>query len=64
MTEHTIKAFGEELKQLTSDIARMGGLAESLVSDALLSVARRDSALARATIARDAQIDAMQQDAA
>ncbi len=62
MTEHTIKAFGEELKQLSSDIARMGGLAESLVSDALASVARRDSALAKATIARDAQIDAMHKD--
>jgi len=62
MPQHTVKAYGDELNQLTAEVARMGGLAEAQVADAVESVARRDVALARAVVDRDARLDAMQRD--
>ena len=62
MNQHTVKAYGDELNQLTAEVARMGGLAEAQVADAVDSVARRDIALARAVVERDAKVDAMHRD--
>lgn len=62
MNQHTVKAYGDELNQLTAEVARMGGLAEAQVADAVEAVARRDVALARAVIERDARLDAMHRD--
>ena len=62
MPPHTVKAYGDELNQLTAEVARMGGLAEAQVADSVDSVARRDVALARAVIDRDARLDAMHRD--
>ncbi|MDP1777519.1 MAG: phosphate signaling complex protein PhoU, partial [Brevundimonas sp.] len=62
MPQHTVKAYGDELNQLTAEVARMGGLAEAQVADAVDSVARRDVALARAVVDRDARLDAMHRD--
>ena len=60
MTQHTVKAYGDELDQLTAEVARMGGLAEAQVADAIESVARRDVRLAEQVAARDASLDAME----
>ena len=62
MNTHTVKAYGDELNQLTAEVARMGGLAEAQVADAVESVARRDIALARAVVDRDVKLDAMHRD--
>ena len=62
MNQHTVKAYGDELNQLTAEVARMGGLAEAQVADAVDSVARRDIALARAVVERDVKLDVMQRD--
>ncbi len=62
MNQHTVKAYGDELNQLTAEVARMGGLAEAQVADAVESVARRDIALARAVVERDVKLDAMHRD--
>ena len=62
MPDHTVKAYGDELNQLTAEVARMGGLAEAQVADAVDSVARRDVALARAVVDRDARLDTMHRD--
>ncbi|MFN4296834.1 MAG: phosphate signaling complex protein PhoU [Brevundimonas sp.] len=59
MNEHTVRAYGEELNALTAEVARMGGLAEAQIVDAVASVVRRDVALARQVIERDAKLDAM-----
>jgi phosphate transport system protein len=59
---HIVKAYSEELEQLTADVAAMGGLAESLLADALTAVTNRDPDLARDAVARDARIDQMQRD--
>lgn len=62
MTEHTVKAFTEELDALVTDLSRMGGLAEQALADALTSVSRRDSTMARQVIERDIRIDDLQRD--
>ncbi len=62
MNQHTVKSYGDELNQLTAIVARMGGLAEAQVADAIESVARRDVALARAVVERDARLDTMHSD--
>ncbi len=58
--EHTLKFFGEELQQLKAEVARMGGLVEAQVADAIQAVANRDVALARAVVTRDEKLDQMQ----
>jgi len=60
MTEHIVKSFDDELDELTAEVARMGGLAEKLLSDALDAVVSRDGALANEVIQRDKEIDALQ----
>lgn len=57
---HIVKAFSEELEQLTADVSAMGGLAESSVVDALQAAATRDGGLAGEVVQRDALIDDMQ----
>ncbi|MEQ1607763.1 MAG: phosphate signaling complex protein PhoU [Hyphomonadaceae bacterium] len=60
MTEHTVRSFSQDLEELTGDIARMGGLAEDLLSDAIQAVATRDLVLAETVVVRDPQIDNLQ----
>jgi len=60
MSEHTVKAFGEELNHLAAEVARMGGLAEAQVADAVDTVSRRDVKLAQNVIERDAKLDTLE----
>jgi len=62
MNEHTLTFFGEELEQLKADTARLGGLVEAQVSDAIDAVARRDVDLAQQVIQRDEKLDQLQRD--
>jgi phosphate transport system protein len=62
MNEHTLKFYGEELAQLKADVARLGGMAEAQVADAVEAVAKRDVALAQAIVGRDERIDALQRE--
>jgi phosphate transport system protein len=61
MTDHTVKAFSEQLESLSSGVARMGGLAEAQLADAVEAIARRDTKLAEGAIAGDPRIDELQQ---
>lgn len=49
-----------DLRLLAGEIAEMGGLAESLVMDSVASLTRFDPQRARAVIADDQRVDAMQ----
>jgi len=62
MPDHTVKAFSDELDALTQEVARMGGLAEAAVNEAIQAVVRRDAGLAQSVIARDLRIDAAQRE--
>jgi phosphate transport system protein len=60
--DHTVKAFDEELDAMTAELARMGGLAEAVVADAILSIAHSDPALAASVIARDSRLDTLERE--
>ena len=59
MADHIVKAYDEELNHLTADVARMGGLAEAGVTDALDTVTCRDLKLVQIIIERDLKLDAL-----
>jgi phosphate transport system protein len=60
--EHTVRAYDEELDSITAELARMGGLAEAEVADAIRAIATRDMALASSVIVRDARLDGLEMD--
>jgi phosphate transport system protein len=62
MTEHTVRAFTEELEALGADLTRMGGYSEQALSDAVTAIARRDAGLARSVIDGDKMIDELQRE--
>ncbi len=62
MTEHTVKAFDKDLEALGRRIAEMGGIAEKMISDALDALSGLDVELARAVVAADPRLDALQRE--
>jgi phosphate transport system protein len=60
MVEHTVKAFDNEIGQLRGLIAEMGGLAEVAIRDAIHALIEHDEDLARAVVAADAKLDALE----
>jgi phosphate transport system protein len=62
MTEHTVKSYEDELNTLMAECARMGGLAEAQVADALEAVVSRDQSLAGAVVSRDEKLDVLEAD--
>jgi phosphate transport system protein len=59
-SEHTAKAFDNDLQELTRKVSEMGGLAERVVADAIQALTRRDSDLAKRVVQLDPAIDALQ----
>ena len=60
MTEHTVKAFDEDITRLRGLIAEMGGLAEVSIQEALEAMVKGDEKLAKRVIKRDPKIDALE----
>jgi phosphate transport system protein len=60
VTEHTIKAYDEELNRMTGMIAQMGGLVEEQISGAISALVRRDGERANEVVAKDRRIDALE----
>jgi len=58
--EHTVRAYDEDLDAMTAELARMGGLAEAEVADAIKAIANRDVALATSVISRDKKLDTLE----
>ena len=54
------RPLAAQLRQLTAEVIRMGGLAEAQVVDAVDAVVRRDVPLAQALIIRDLRLDSLQ----
>ncbi len=57
MTEHTVKAFDEDITRLRGLIAEMGGLAEVAIGEAMDALVRHDVELAKEVVARDKHLD-------
>ena len=62
MNEHIVKSFEDELNSLTAECARMGGLTEAQVSDAIDAVVKRDQAAAELVVGRDERLDVLEAD--
>lgn len=60
LNDHTVKAFDEEIGQLRGLIAQMGGLAEHAIAAAMEALRRHDLEGARAIVAGDKKIDALE----
>ena len=60
LTEHTVKAFDEDITRLRGLIAEMGGLAEVSIQEALEAMTKGDDKLAKRVIKRDRKIDALE----
>ena len=60
MTEHTVKAFDEDITRLRGLIAEMGGLAELAIQQSLDALVRGDVELATKVVERDKKIDALE----
>lgn len=57
MTDHIVTSFSEELEQLSTNVSKMGGLAEAQLQSAIDAITRRDMALADRTVSQDQQLD-------
>jgi phosphate transport system protein len=62
MTEHTVRAYDNEIKDLQGKIAEMGGVAEQMLADAMDALSRRDTRLAQQIILADGRLDQLQRD--
>jgi phosphate transport system protein len=60
MSEHTVKAFDEDITRLRGLIAEMGGLAEVAIEEAMQALVTGDEELAREVVARDKKLDALE----
>ncbi|MES2895169.1 phosphate signaling complex protein PhoU [Phenylobacterium sp. LH3H17] len=62
MSEHIVKSYEDELNTLTAECARMGGLCEAQVSEAIDAVVKRDQAAAELVVGRDERLDVLEAD--
>jgi phosphate transport system protein len=62
MSDHTVKAFDKDLSELGAKIAEMGGIAEKMLTDSIDALLRLDVDLARATVACDPRLDALERE--
>jgi phosphate transport system protein len=60
MTEHTVKAFDEDITRLRGLIAEMGGLAEVALEEAMDALVNHNMELAAEVVARDKRLDALE----
>jgi phosphate transport system protein len=62
MNEHIVRSYDEELNTLSAECARMGGLTESQVADAITAVVKRNQELAASVVGRDDKLDAAERE--
>lgn len=60
VTEHTLKAFDEEIVELRGLISEMGGRAESAIERAIDALSHRDLDIADTVVADDKRIDELE----
>ena len=57
MTDHTVKAFDEDITRLRGLIGEMGGLAEVAIEEALASLVTGDTKRAEKVVKADKKLD-------
>lgn len=63
MSDHIVSAYSEELERLSSDIMKMGGIVETMITGASHALGSNDLELAKEVVARDPLVDAIESDA-
>lgn len=59
-SNHTVKAFDEELNQLRASIAQMGGLAEEAIRQSMHALVHNDTEAAQRVVENDKKLDALE----
>ena len=62
MSDHIVKSYDEDLMQLKTMLAQMGGLVEQQLDDAIDALTRRDTALADRVIQNDERVDVLERE--
>ncbi|MCC0015692.1 MAG: phosphate signaling complex protein PhoU [Rhodobiaceae bacterium] len=62
MTDHTVRRYDNELRELAVRITRMGGLCEQALTDAAIALKRQDTGAAMVVIDEDMRIDALERE--
>ncbi|MBN9061122.1 MAG: phosphate transport system regulatory protein PhoU [Rhizobiales bacterium 65-9] len=60
--QHIVKSFDADLQELRRAIAEMGGIAEKMLDDSIVALARRDPDLAHKVINLDVRLDDLQRE--
>jgi phosphate transport system protein len=63
MSDHIVSAYSEELDRLTADLLKMGGIVETMITDASRALDANDLSLAKEVVFRDPLVDAIEADA-
>ena len=61
LADHIVSGYDDDLNQLTTTLAELGGLVETMTSDSVKSIKKRDSVLAQKVIEMDKQANALQE---
>lgn len=62
MSDHTVRAYDDELMEIGRKITEMGGIAETMLSNAIQSLVKGDTELAQRVIATDPKLDALERE--
>jgi len=62
MSDHTVRAYDDELLEIGRKITEMGGIAETMLSNAIQSLVKGDTDLAQRVIATDPRLDALERE--
>lgn len=61
LANHIVSGYDDDLNQLSTAIAELGGLVETMTSDSVRCIKKRDSDLARQVIAMDKRANTLQE---
>lgn len=62
MSDHTVRAYDEDLMELGHKIAEMGGMTEEMLSNAIQSLVKGDIALAQQVVGADQKLDMLERE--
>lgn len=62
MSDHIVRAYDEDLLEIGRKITEMGGIAETMLSNAMQALVKGDTALAQRVIATDPKLDTLERE--
>lgn len=62
MVDHTVRAYDDELMEIGRKISEMGGIAETMLTNAIDALVKGDTELAQRVIATDPKLDALERE--